>query len=164
MPRTKKIYSAHTDSYQLLKVESVVLLSQSVFCTLWADLKISVHKLFLCFFSHVCSVWGLAKFKKRLLLKNTNVIEVRYEIQTLTSSKKTVPKSNHQPIFIKVHYPYELLCISALEVPPSQERCAMWKSQGLLSSFYVVNLMIFQPFLLQHTQKSIKLHNFWMIM
>ena len=47
-----------------------------------------------------------------------------------------------------------------LEVPPSQERCAMLKSQGLLSSFYVVNIMIFQPFQLQHTQKLIKLHNF----
>ena len=30
------------------------------------------------------------------------------------------------------------------------------------AQFYVVNLMIFQPFLLQHTQKSIKLHNFLM--
>ena len=44
------------------------------------------------------------------------------------------------------------------------ERCAMWKSEVLLSNSYVVNLMIFQLFLLQHTQKSIKLHNFWMIM
>ena len=49
-----------------------------------------------------------------------------------------------------------------LEVPPSQERCAMWKSEVLFSSSYVVNLMIFQPFLLQHTQKSIKLHIFFM--
>ena len=47
-----------------------------------------------------------------------------------------------------------------LEVPPSQERCAMLKSQGLLSSFYVVNITIFQPFFLQHTQKSIKCHKF----
>ena len=51
---------------------------------------------------------------------------------------------------------------SSLEVPPSQERCAMCESQGQLSSSYVVNLMIFQPFLLQHTQKPIKLHNLLM--
>ena len=31
-----------------------------------------------------------------------------------------------------------------------------------LSIAYVVNLIIFQPFLLLHTQKSIKLHYFWM--
>ena len=30
-----------------------------------------------------------------------------------------------------------------LEVPPSKERCAMWKSEVLLNSSYVVNLMIF---------------------
>ena len=47
-----------------------------------------------------------------------------------------------------------------LEVPPSQERCAMLKSQGLLCSFYVVYIIIFQPFLLQHNQKLIKLHNY----
>ena len=32
---------------------------------------------------------------------------------------------------------------SRIEVPPSKERCAMLKSQGLPSSFYVVNIMIF---------------------
>ena len=68
---------------------------------------------------------------------------MKFSPSVVTSSKKTVPKSNHQLIFIKVQYPYSY--ISALEVPPS---CAMWKSQGLLSSFYVVNLMIFLPFLL----------------
>ena len=51
-----------------------------------------------------------------------------------------------------------------LEAPPSQERCAIYECQGLLSSSYVVNFMIFYPFLHQHTQKSIKLHNFCMIM
>ena len=35
-----------------------------------------------------------------------------------------------------------------IEVPPSLERCAMCESQGQLSSSYVVNLMIFLPFLL----------------
>ena len=35
-----------------------------------------------------------------------------------------------------------------------QERCAMWKSQGLLSSSYVVNFMIF----------LLVLHSFWIIM
>ena len=35
----------------------------------------------------------------------------------------------------------------------------MSKSQGLLSSFYVVNIIIFQPFLLQHTQKQSVLEN-----
>ena len=49
-----------------------------------------------------------------------------------------------------------------LEAPPSQERCAIRKSQVSLSRSYVVNIMIFQPFLLQHTQKLIKLHNFLM--
>ena len=52
----------------------------------------------------------------------------------------------------------------SIEISPSQERCAIVKSQGLLSMSYVVNIMIFQPFLLQHTQKSMKLHNFCMIM
>ena len=43
---------------------------------------------------------------------------------------------------------------------PSKEGCAICKSQVLLSRSYVVNLIIFQPFLLQHTQKSIKLYIF----
>ena len=36
----------------------------------------------------------------------------------------------------------------ALEVSPSKERCAMCEFLGQLSSSYVVNLMIFWPFLL----------------
>ena len=44
------------------------------------SLKISVQKSFDSFFSHVCSIWGLGKFRKCLLLKNTVIIEVRYEI------------------------------------------------------------------------------------
>ena len=49
-----------------------------------------------------------------------------------------------------------------LRVPPSQERCAMYESKVLFSSSYVVNFMIFMPFLLQHTQKSIKYRIFLM--
>ena len=47
---------------------------------------------------------------------------------------------------------------------PSEEKCAICKSQVLLSRSYVGNLMIFQPLWLQHTQKSIKLHYFLMMM
>jgi hypothetical protein len=69
MQRTKKIYSAHTD-WQEWGTENCGL-TQSV--TLGADLKISAQILFLCFFSHVCSVWGSGKFKKCLQLENTNI-------------------------------------------------------------------------------------------
>ena len=31
-------------------------------------------------FQYFCSIWGSGKFKKCLLLKNTSIIEVRYEI------------------------------------------------------------------------------------
>ena len=43
-------------------------------------LTFSVWKLFVYCFSHFCSIWGSGKFKKHLLLKNTNIIDVRYEI------------------------------------------------------------------------------------
>ena len=46
------------------------------------------------------------------------------------------------------------LSTSKLEVSPFQERCAMLPSQGLLSSSYGINFMIFQPILLQHTQNQ----------
>ena len=52
--------------------------------------------------------------------------------------------------------PLQIDCI----VPLSQERCAMCESLAQLSSSYVLNLVIFYPFLLQHTQKTIKLHTF----
>ena len=36
---------------------------------------------------------------------------MKFSPSVVTSSKKTVPKSNHQLIFIKVHYPYPLCTI-----------------------------------------------------
>ena len=62
--------------------EVVVVVSFSFLTWLrtMGSLKISVQKSFDSFFSHVCSIWGLGKFRKCLLLKNTVIIEVRYEI------------------------------------------------------------------------------------
>ena len=85
------------------------------------------------------------------------------EEQHLGSLTCHVFRHTSHPIFDKFNATTQGKAIKRqvrLQVPPSKERCAMWKSQRLVSSSYVVNLIIFQPFLLQHTQKSIKLHTF----